>query len=544
MGLSCERERSLCLMFGRVTIFFFAIFVLVASASAKVGGIIDCVEVRTKAPRNPVVKVWYRIPVTYDSTGRTRHPILVLFGGRNCDGRNEISGKLGWTHWADSLGVFLIAPTFRDDDYWYPSKWSGAALLEAIEKVAKICRIERKGFLYYGYSAGSQASNLFAAWRPDLCRAWESHACGVFHVPTSRTAVVPGLVTCGDADLVRYAIGREFVSSARALGAPIIWRSFPNCPHDVPPDSVRLAKAFLRHYLMPSNEERSFVGDDAEGLYWSSSSPQAVDIPLDERIPLPSELIARAWGQRGEGESVRSACIVTQVVDGVEMIVRLPARLQYKSRILVCVGGRDWSGRRTLDVFGLYEWADTQGWILLAPSFNGDRYWEPERGSSRALRMTIAAICAQYGIEEHPVFIFGYSAGGQFAALLQEYDTSLIAAWAVYGCGVFPAITGTAPEGLVMCGEEDSERLRIGREFIYSAREAGQNVVWKVFDGKGHTLPSQAIALAREWFAAIDTDGGHCFVWGEDDTKSVRPKDEIDVEFRNPLHSHKVLQCW
>lgn len=190
-------------MFGRVTILFFALFVLVASASTKVSGIIDCVEVRTKAPRNSIVKVWYRIPVTYDSTGRTRHPILVLFGGRNCDGRNEVSGKLGWTHWADSLGVFLIAPTFRDDDYWHPSKWSGAAMLEAIEKIAKTYRIEKKGFLYYGYSAGSQASNLFAAWKPELCRAWVSHACGVFHTPTVRTAAMPGLVTCGDADLAR-----------------------------------------------------------------------------------------------------------------------------------------------------------------------------------------------------------------------------------------------------------------------------------------------------------------------------------------------------
>ena len=64
--------------------------------------------------------------------------------------------------------------------------------------------------LYYGYSAGSQASNLFAEWRPGSCRAWVSHACGVFYEPGSRMKDTPGLVTCGDADQVRYIISRNF----------------------------------------------------------------------------------------------------------------------------------------------------------------------------------------------------------------------------------------------------------------------------------------------------------------------------------------------
>ena len=52
--------------------------------------------------------------------------VLVLFGGRNADGRPEVSGKLGWTAWADLNGVFLVAPTLRDDAYWEPEAWSGA----------------------------------------------------------------------------------------------------------------------------------------------------------------------------------------------------------------------------------------------------------------------------------------------------------------------------------------------------------------------------------------------------------------------------------
>ena len=42
------------------------------------------------------------------------------------------------------------------------------------------------------------------------CRAWVSHACGVFHEPTGRMKDTPGLVTCGDADQARYIISRNF----------------------------------------------------------------------------------------------------------------------------------------------------------------------------------------------------------------------------------------------------------------------------------------------------------------------------------------------
>ena len=214
------------------------------AAEAEVG----CLEVATRAPNNPVVPVWYRVPRGYDPSRRARWRVLVLFGGRNADGRPEVSGKLGWTAWADLNGVFLVAPTLRDDAYWEPEAWSGRALLDALAMLAAKYRVAQAGLLLYGYSAGSQAANLFPAWRPGLCRAYASHACGVFHGPSAKMRGVAGLVTCGDADAARYALGRRFVSACRARGVPVVWRSFPNRPHDVPAASARLAREFLAHH--------------------------------------------------------------------------------------------------------------------------------------------------------------------------------------------------------------------------------------------------------------------------------------------------------
>ena len=140
-------------------------------------------------------------------------------------------------------------------------------------------------------------------------RAWVSHACGVFHEPTAGMRSVPGLVTCGDADAQRYVISRNFVEKYRKKGCNIIWRSFPNHPHDVPPDSLRLAREFLTYYhkiyssdLTERGSRRDtppvypYIGDDQEGVFYPANSPKAKNILPEDRVLLPALTIARAWG--------------------------------------------------------------------------------------------------------------------------------------------------------------------------------------------------------------------------------------------------------
>ena len=197
-----------------------------ADGPASAGPLIDCVEIPTRAPKNPLVKVWYRVPQGYSPARRGRWRVLVLFGGRNCDGRPEVSGKLGWDSWADLNGVFLVAPTLRDDAYWDPKQWSGRALIDALDAIAARFRVSTKGLLLYGYSAGSQASNLFPAWRPDLCRAYASHACGVFHAPSARmrgvAALVMGAATFGVYRLLTGLIANTILCCFGALLVAVV----------------------------------------------------------------------------------------------------------------------------------------------------------------------------------------------------------------------------------------------------------------------------------------------------------------------------------
>jgi hypothetical protein len=256
------------------------------------------------------------VPAGYDASRAGLYHALVLFGGRNTDGKADVGGRLGWGEWADKEDVFIVCPGFRDDAYWEPGAWSGKALTDALEEIGRRHRVCTARLLYYGYSAGSQCANLFPAWHPDRARAWVSHACGVFHEPVPRMAGVPGLVTCGDADVARFLISRAFVENCRKKGLSVLWQSFPNHPHDVPPDSLKLARAFLSHYHTLYRQELSvagwapaaaevqrpppFVGDEQDGVFYPAGDLRISRVPAEDRVALPSEEVALAWGVAAE----------------------------------------------------------------------------------------------------------------------------------------------------------------------------------------------------------------------------------------------------
>ena len=75
-------------------------------------GTVSFVTVRTRAPSNSNPRVWYRVPSDYRAVPGCTWRTLVIFGGRNCGGSNEVSNTIGWAKWADDHGVFH-APSAR-----------------------------------------------------------------------------------------------------------------------------------------------------------------------------------------------------------------------------------------------------------------------------------------------------------------------------------------------------------------------------------------------------------------------------------------------
>lgn len=54
----------------------------------------ETIVVKTKAPHNKQVVFQYRIPKGYDKSRREMYRVLVIFGGRNTDGKADASGRM------------------------------------------------------------------------------------------------------------------------------------------------------------------------------------------------------------------------------------------------------------------------------------------------------------------------------------------------------------------------------------------------------------------------------------------------------------------
>ena len=97
---------------------------------------VELITVKTFAKENPTTTFRCRVPAKYDKSSAIKYRLLIYFGGRNTTGENEVKSK-PWGTWCDRNGVFLIVPSCKNDNYWEPQKWSGKALLEAIERLKK-----------------------------------------------------------------------------------------------------------------------------------------------------------------------------------------------------------------------------------------------------------------------------------------------------------------------------------------------------------------------------------------------------------------------
>ena len=85
----------------------------------------DTIIVKTKAPQNRNAVFQYRVPKGYDKNRREMYRILVIWGGRNTDGKADASGRMGWGKWCDENGIFLVAPGLKNDNYWLPETETG-----------------------------------------------------------------------------------------------------------------------------------------------------------------------------------------------------------------------------------------------------------------------------------------------------------------------------------------------------------------------------------------------------------------------------------
>jgi hypothetical protein len=76
--------------------------------------------VKTKAPQNRYAVFQYRVPKGYDKNRREMYRVLVIFDGRNTDGKADASGRICWKN---IVKKWYFLATIRDKDLTNPMLW-------------------------------------------------------------------------------------------------------------------------------------------------------------------------------------------------------------------------------------------------------------------------------------------------------------------------------------------------------------------------------------------------------------------------------------
>jgi pimeloyl-ACP methyl ester carboxylesterase len=288
--------------------------------------------VKTSSSANPEIPFYVRVPRGY-TAGKKSPPHRVLFvcPTYNRDALDLMSHEKPFFDMADEKGWFIVIPTFRnagdvrnrDTCYYYPEKFSGKAVCQALELIAKKYRIDCERILMQGYSGGAQFVHRFAIWAPERVVAVAVNSSSWFDQPNEKSRQLAWLITVGDSDPT-YERSLEFVNQLRGIGALPILRSYIGAQHnDAGASETQLIGTFLAFYdeltkaklgapkpIFASNpapliprEAMPYAGD-AQDWNFCRHTPETVeDIPEDARIYLPSEEIANTWGQPQSGSA-------------------------------------------------------------------------------------------------------------------------------------------------------------------------------------------------------------------------------------------------
>lgn len=194
-----------------------------------------------------------------------------------------------------------------------------AAWEKGVAELARETGIPTQDYLLYGISRGAQWAHRLALRKPVHFLGVHAHINSSYDQPTPAGANTLWLMTTGDRE-AGYPASTRFYAECRALGYPIILKAGENLGHSGSPEINRLQKAFFNYALSikarvqavrargnlaqldPAGREpllRDFRAAPFVGDYVTNEVVPADDadwIPEEQRVPLPTAEIAKAWG--------------------------------------------------------------------------------------------------------------------------------------------------------------------------------------------------------------------------------------------------------
>ena len=175
--------------------------------------------------------------------------------------------------------------------------------------------------------------------------------------------------------------------------------------------------------------------------------------------------------------------------------------------VLVMVPGLSGRGERFV-TREFKKFADEEHFIIVAPSFVFDEdnwdsqqsYQYPSAWSGNALLEIINHLEEKHGITTSQMYLFGFSAGAQFALRFCLWKPELCIACAAHGSGgTVRPVRRVETRFFITVGSQDVSRIEKAKEFYGAARDLGIDVTYREYD-TGHSLTSDQIKDSLDFF--------------------------------------------
>ncbi len=158
---------------------------------------VEVFTVRTSSPLNREIPFYVRPPRSFiQSPNQKPHRILFICPVYNGDPLPLLDGNDYLLRLADQRDWFVVSPRFKQDgkdvqdrrkSYYYPETFSGKAVLEAFEQIARKFPVDTERIFMQGLSGGAQFVHRFAIWAPERVTAVAVNSSSWFDEPTENS---------------------------------------------------------------------------------------------------------------------------------------------------------------------------------------------------------------------------------------------------------------------------------------------------------------------------------------------------------------------
>lgn len=180
---------------------------------------------------NNRIKFFYYIPEKILANKDKLYPVLVCIPSLNGSGWKFVTAQI--KDFADAEGFVVLAPNFRFNDqdhqnqmsYLYPTAWSGDALIQMVNKVARDQNLSITNYYLYGFSAGASFALRFAFYQPDLTKAVSAHASIANIIPENKN-FVKFFISSGKGDQSALEMTEKYYVTAVEKGIDVTFKSY------------------------------------------------------------------------------------------------------------------------------------------------------------------------------------------------------------------------------------------------------------------------------------------------------------------------------